>query len=145
MTTRRRSTLAVVLGIMAVMLAPVHAAAYDANANRPDPTSMRFILPDLDPLVDGRMIGPFDDLPLIPQRAMEHPREWTDFAVATAVFVCGFFPACRAAGGAAGYGYYLATQTTLGMHGRTHHHQNACETRIHNDPMANVDPNDCYR
>ena len=58
MTTRRRSTLAVVLGIMAVMLALVHATAYDANANRPGPTMARFILPDFG--IDGvDPFGPF--------------------------------------------------------------------------------------
>lgn len=53
MTTRRRSTSVVILGIMAVMLAPVHAAAYDVGAARPDASVARFMLPDLE--MDGAM------------------------------------------------------------------------------------------
>lgn len=140
MTTQRRSTSAVIFGIMAVMLAPVHVAAYDVGTARPDTSAVRFMLPDLE--MGGREIDPFDDI-LVPRRAIEHPREWSDFIINTAVFVCGIFTQCRL-GGAIGYGYYLLTQTTLGMHGRTHHQKNACERRMYNDPMASVDVNDCY-
>ena len=50
------------------MLAPVHVAAYDANAARPDASVARFTLPDLE--MDGVM-DPFGDN-LMPRRAMEH-------------------------------------------------------------------------
>ena len=64
------------------MLAPVHVAAYDANAARPDASVARFTLPDLE--MDGVM-DPFGDN-LMPRRAMEHPREWDDFADAASLF-----------------------------------------------------------
>ena len=115
MTTRRRSTLAVVLGIMAVMLAPVHVAAYDANANRPDPTA-RFILPDLE--VDD--VGPFGDN-LISRRAMEHPREWHDWAWWGAGAACWYFGCNRYATGAliAANGLSMALETLATVNANT--------------------------
>ena len=68
------------------MLAPVHVAAYDANAARPDASAARFTLPDLE--MDGVM-DPFGDN-LMPRRAMEHPREWDDFADAASPGDCEF-------------------------------------------------------
>lgn len=72
--TRRCGTSAVVVIALAVMFAPTltpAALAYDAKASGPD-ASARLILPDWDALDGG--IDPFDRS-LIPQRAMEHPRE----------------------------------------------------------------------
>ena len=72
--TRRRSTTAAIVVVLALVFAPAltpAALAYDAKASGPD-ASARLILPDWDRLDRGT--DPFDGK-LIPRRAMEHPRE----------------------------------------------------------------------
>ena len=111
MTTRRRSTSAVILGIMAVMLAPVHAAAYDVGAARPDASAARFMLPDLE--MDAAM-DPFGDN-LMPRRAMEHPREWYEGALwGLAGVGCAMFCSFAAGVGFAvgGFAYAMLTLET---------------------------------
>ena len=75
--TLRRSTLAAMLVVVAVAVAPTltpAGLAYDAQASGPD-ASARVILPDWGRLDSG--IDPFDGK-LILRRAIEHPRigEW---------------------------------------------------------------------
>lgn len=92
--TRRRSTTAAIMVVLALVFAPAltpAALAYDADASGPDDTAMRFILPDWDVLDGG--IDPFDGS-LIPRRAMEHPRDgmsdyfWWGAAGACLYFGC---------------------------------------------------------
>lgn len=104
----KRYASAAIVAAAAVGLMPAltpAALAYGANVTA-DPTSMRLILPDLDPLIGGRMADPFDDH-LVPRRAMEHPHEWMDHVVAWGSFACSWFAPCRGWGAGAAFGYYL--------------------------------------
>ena len=123
--TRRRSTTAAIVVVLAVVFAPVltpAALAYDAKAGGPD-ASARLILPDWDRLDDG--IDPLDGT-LIPRRAMEHPQEWDDIVIAIGAVVCVYWcaPALAASYAWGGLGYAVVStleSTTIGMGGRTHH------------------------
>ena len=82
MTTRQRNTVVAVVAVLVALAMAITPAltpaalAYNADAARPDDSAARFILPDWDIIDDG--IAPFGGH-LVPRRAMEHPREWTDW------------------------------------------------------------------
>ena len=90
------------------------------------------ILPDWDPLDDG--IDPFDGH-LIPRRAMEHPHEWYDVAVAGILWACHYTPW---AGGCAAAGFGYAVLRTCSGYACSTDDPDVCGMAA-NDPMAQVD------
>ncbi len=111
--TRRRSTTAAIVVVLAVVFAPAlspAALAYSAKASGLD-ASARLIVPDWDRLDGG--IDPFDGS-LIPRRAMESPQElwaldWIGAAYAGGCWLQIF--ACTGAIGGAWAAYGLARAT----------------------------------
>lgn len=133
--TRHCGALAAVVVALAMMFAPAltpAALAYDAKASGAA-DSARLILPDWDALDGG--IDPFDRS-LIPRRAMEHPHEWYDVAVAGLLWGCSYTVLGSGICGGLGFGYAVARHCAGG----------ACSTSdpdvcsmAANDPMASVD------